>query len=171
MNTTSKTGTDYWAFVNLLNSVGSVCLLVVGTFGNIFSIVILHRTKEGGSSQHVFLIALAVADLCFIYTTIFIEYGAVFGTPMQYPGRCQLQTFLPGVSAALSGWLVTAVTVQRTLAVKWPHKIRLLCSVKTAWAVVAALVIASCAMSFYLLNIASLRDRLWDMVTFVLFMC
>ena len=72
MNTTNYTYSgfrmttpDFLVFVDTCQLM-HLCLCLLGLFGNTSAIVILNLTKDDGTSQHVFLIALAVTDQLFL---------------------------------------------------------------------------------------------------------
>ena len=56
--------TSEWKLLYYPVKMSAPFLLLLGGFGNVASVVILHRTKSNDFSQHVFLMVLAVADLC-----------------------------------------------------------------------------------------------------------
>ena len=55
--------TPEWQLRNYPYKICLPFVLLMGGFGNVAAIVVLHRTKDHNSAQHVFLIALAVVDL------------------------------------------------------------------------------------------------------------
>eukprot|EP00745_Piridium_sociabile_P006606 TRINITY_DN14255_c0_g1_i1.p1 TRINITY_DN14255_c0_g1~~TRINITY_DN14255_c0_g1_i1.p1 ORF type:complete len:182 (-),score=10.29 TRINITY_DN14255_c0_g1_i1:1-546(-) len=123
--------------------------LLLGGLGNVATIFVLHRTKGHNSSHHVFLIALAVADLSCLGTYVL---GRLFSHCFSLQiwtlntVTCKLYFWIRSASYRLSSWLVTAVTVQRTLAITCPHRVRVMCTVRRTWTVVAALVITGCVL-------------------------
>eukprot|EP00745_Piridium_sociabile_P006609 TRINITY_DN14255_c0_g1_i15.p1 TRINITY_DN14255_c0_g1~~TRINITY_DN14255_c0_g1_i15.p1 ORF type:complete len:187 (-),score=15.85 TRINITY_DN14255_c0_g1_i15:357-917(-) len=128
--------------------------LLLGGLGNVATIFVLHRTKGHNSSHHVFLIALAVADLSCLGTYVL---GRLFSHCFSLQiwtlntVTCKLYFWIRSASYRLSSWLVTAVTVQRTLAITCPHRVRVMCTVRRTWTVVAALVFVALALRSHLL--------------------
>ncbi|KAL8576501.1 hypothetical protein ACOMHN_003059 [Nucella lapillus] len=127
-------------------------ILLLGALGNIATIVVMRRIKDHNSSQHVLLMSLALSDLLLLYTGALREWlRYMFQVDMQslHSVSCKLHSWTLYSANVISAWLVTSVTVQRTMAVIWPHKVRALCTVRTTWAVVAAVVFTSCALNFH----------------------
>ncbi|KAL8569545.1 hypothetical protein ACOMHN_002091 [Nucella lapillus] len=125
------------------------CLLLLGGAGNIATVCVMRRMKDHNSSHHVFIIALAVCDLSCLYVGTFPRFLLeFFGLDLWavHSVTCKLSTWLIYSTITMSAWLLTAVTVQRTMAIRWPHKIRVMCTVRRTWTVVAALVSAAFAL-------------------------
>ncbi|KAK7497907.1 hypothetical protein BaRGS_00010778 [Batillaria attramentaria] len=106
-------------------------LLAVGTFGNVATIAVYKRMKWGGSAQPLFLIALAIADLCVLYSGLLpdITYH-VFNFDLRglHAFPCKTLTWMMYSSAGTSAWLLVAMTTQRAMSVTWPHRVTFHCS-------------------------------------------
>ncbi|XP_076455766.1 putative G-protein coupled receptor 139 [Babylonia areolata] len=128
-------------------------LLLLGGFANIATIFVMRRIKDHNSSQHVFLIALAVSDFSLLYTGALREWvrrGFGVDVRLLHAAVCKVHKWLVYAINTTSAWLVTSVTVQRTMAVLWPHRMRMVCTVRRTWIVIAALVITAFAINFHL---------------------
>ncbi|KAL8592909.1 hypothetical protein ACOMHN_050736 [Nucella lapillus] len=124
----------------------SPCILFLGLFGNLATIFVMRRVSDNNSTQHVFLIALAVSDLSLLYTGLFVEWLQwSFHVDMRlwHPVMCTLLQWFVYSTNTTSAWLVTAVTVQRTMAVLWPHRMRVVCTVQRTWVAVAVVVLTA----------------------------
>ncbi|KAL8592912.1 hypothetical protein ACOMHN_050739 [Nucella lapillus] len=124
----------------------SPCILFLGLFGNLATIFVMRRVSDANSTQHVFLIALAVSDLSLLYTGLLREWlRRSFHVDMQvwHPVMCKILLWFLYSTNTTSAWLVTAVTVQRTMAVLWPHRMRVVCTVQRTWVAVAVVVLTA----------------------------
>ncbi|KAK7497850.1 hypothetical protein BaRGS_00010984 [Batillaria attramentaria] len=106
----------------------SPVLLLVGGFGNVAAIFVLRRIRKkgGNSTQPVFLMALALSDLLLLYAALFFDmfqYG--YGTDLRnyHSIPCKLLIWIMMASWTNSAWLLVTVTLQRALAVTWPHRV------------------------------------------------
>ncbi|XP_076447137.1 G-protein coupled receptor daf-37-like [Babylonia areolata] len=130
------------------------CLLLLGTFGNITTIIVMRRIKDRNSSQRVFLMALAVSDFCLLYTGVFQGWFLMsFHVDLRalHVVVCKTYSWLLYSTNTLCAWLVTSVTVQRTMAVLWPHRMRAVCTVRRTWMVIAALAISALTLQVHFL--------------------
>ncbi|XP_076446395.1 uncharacterized protein LOC143283888 [Babylonia areolata] len=128
------------------------CLLLLGGFGNIATIFVMRRMKDRNSSQHVILISLAVCDFCVLYVVMLRDWlNIVFDVDVRDVNvvLCKVHVWVVYSITCLSAWLLTCVTVQRTLAVTWPHKMRVMCTVRRTWTVVAVVVITAFSLHFH----------------------
>ncbi|KAL8581902.1 hypothetical protein ACOMHN_010276 [Nucella lapillus] len=157
-NTTNGTGGDPPAGVPqaalFLWTVCPPALLLLGTFGNSATILVMRRLKDDNSSQHAFLVSLAVSDLSLLYLILLPEWiDLVFHVRLVvlHPLMCKLMNCLSYVCNSMSGWLITGVTIQRTLAVTWPHRVRVVCTARRTWAVIASIALAACGLNFHFL--------------------
>ncbi|XP_076467601.1 putative G-protein coupled receptor 139 [Babylonia areolata] len=128
-------------------------LLLLGGFANIATIFVMRNIKDHNSSQHVFLIALAVSDFSLLFTGALREWvrrGFGVDVRLLHTVVCKVHKWLVYSVNTTSAWLVTSVTVQRTMAVLWPHRMRIVCTVRRTWIVIAALVVTAFAIDFHL---------------------
>ncbi|KAL8597114.1 hypothetical protein ACOMHN_008187 [Nucella lapillus] len=129
------------------------CTLLLGCFGNISTIFVMRRIKDHNSSQHAILMALAVSDLtliCSDMTAMWVKQVFYEDLWTVHVVACKLFMWVTITSCTTSAWLVTCVTVQRTMAVLWPHRMRVMCTLRRTWIVVATLIFSSCAFYFHL---------------------
>ena len=104
-------------------------LMSVGIPGNILSLAILHRLRL--SQPSVFLQCLAIADLNILCVWTLIDWlghMADIHHVNAYAILCRIQTFGYYSSFHISSWMQILVTVERTLSVIYPHKVRTLFS-------------------------------------------
>ena len=126
-------------------------LLPMGTVGNVLTLWVLTVSPLGGSGTFsVYFRALAASDLCLLYTGLlrnWISYFFAFDIRNTHSAVCRVHIWLVYVSAMTSSWFLVAMTSQRALSVVWPHRMGLMCSRRTAWLVVAAIVVFFCFLN------------------------
>ncbi|XP_076472619.1 putative G-protein coupled receptor 139 [Babylonia areolata] len=130
------------------------CILLLGTFGNVATVVVMRGIKDDNSSHRAILMALAVSDLSLLYVIVLPSWiKTTFNVNLrhEYSAICKIVWWLVYAVNTLSAWLVTAVTVQRTLAIQWPHRIRMLCTWRRTWIVIASVTAVAFAVHVHFL--------------------
>ena len=118
-------GQDYKTLSNVLLVI-DLSLVVIGFIGNSLSFAVTVKTELRKLSTAVYLTVLAIADNFVLLVTLsFImssEY--LFGVDIrdQHISLCWLTNYLPNWMTQLSAWCLVAVTMERTIAVLFPHK-------------------------------------------------
>ncbi|KAL8608005.1 hypothetical protein ACOMHN_023821 [Nucella lapillus] len=129
-------------------------IILMGVFGNIATVFVMHRIKDDNSSQHAILMVLALSDLSFLCTKAayrWMVYAFQLDLRLLHTVLCKVMFWMSNVSGTTSAWLVTCVTVQRTMAVLWPHRMRVMCTVRRTWVVIATLVLSACGLCSHML--------------------
>ena len=110
-------------------------IIILGTIGNLLTIVVLCRRRLRRIPTSLYLIVLAVVDTLFLYLEIFhswyLGYTGVFLRSTTLPA-CQIMRFLLVTAQWSSAWIIVAVTLQRLLAVCMPLKAYLMNTVKSS---------------------------------------
>lgn len=131
-------------------------LLVIGTFGNILSFVILRKSMMRVST-YFYLAVLALADLLVLYIGLLrLWTGEITGVDIRNNNNwiCKITIFLTYTASDFSVWLIVAVTVERYIAVCHPLKASILCSVQRARIVtISMLVILMIINSHFLITV------------------
>ncbi|XP_076446338.1 uncharacterized protein LOC143283847 [Babylonia areolata] len=144
---------EYQAAV-VVGKVWPPSVLLLGAFGNIATIFVMRRIKDHNSSQYAILIALAVCDLTLLYTgALRLGLVAFFQIDMRklHAAICKLHVWLVYSTGSTSAWLVTSVTVQRTMAVLWPHRMQVVWTVRRTRIVIVALALIAFVIHSHLL--------------------
>lgn len=126
-------------------------LVLIGTTGNILSVIVFFKTKLRKLSSSYYLAALGISDTCFLLGAFvsWLNYYNINIYNRNY--YCQFFTYVSGLCSFLSVWFVVAFTVERYIAVLYPLKRQTICTVKRACTVLFVL----CVLGF-LINIPCL---------------
>ncbi|CAF1173174.1 unnamed protein product [Rotaria sordida] len=109
----------------------ALLLIIIGTIGNILTIIILLRPMLRKYTTMRYLIAVATADLCSLYSWNLNLFYKHLVNPYQNDLEdlsiisCRIISFIAFVSLELSSWFLTLVSVDRCLSIHflfWPRK-------------------------------------------------
>ncbi|XP_076445915.1 growth hormone secretagogue receptor type 1-like [Babylonia areolata] len=137
----------------------------LGLFGNLMIVlIVLHCFKGNRSVMDSYLLALAVADSCVIVFSIvphwLVSLPGGFPLLAAHDAVCKLFMYVTNAALYCSGWLLVALTSQRTLAVVWPHRVGVLCTAGTTRYVIAAIVVFFSLINLhYLYGVGVVRYR------------
>lgn len=122
-------------------------LVLVGSIGNILSVIVFFRTKLRKLSSSYYLAALAISDTCFLCVTFvsWLNYIDIDIYSRNY--YCQFFTYVCSLCSFLSVWFVVAFTVERFIAVLYPLKRQTMCTVKRACIVLIGLFLLGSVIS------------------------
>ena len=111
--------------------ISTTLILLFGTFGNVMTVIILRRLRSGWSAMNVYLTALALSDTAMLYSGTLLMWSRkvldydIFASHVVV---CKLGIWVMNTAAALSAWLLVALTAQRAASVVWPHRVSLICT-------------------------------------------
>ncbi|KAK7114515.1 hypothetical protein V1264_000569 [Littorina saxatilis] len=134
---------EYRALKNLMLYVPPV-LIVLGTFGNVFSFIIMRRRAMLKVSSYHYLASLAVADSLVLYIGLLrLWLGEVTGSDFHNSADwiCKLTISLGYTASDLSVWLIIAVTVERYIVVCFPLRASAMINTNRAKKVIGFLVL------------------------------
>ncbi|XP_052799143.1 probable C-C chemokine receptor type 3 [Mya arenaria] len=99
-----------------------IFFLAVGTCGNLLNLIILVRPRMRKYTTSVYLFALAISDLVFLWTTVLprtLENVQDIDLSNMYPKVfCQTLPWMNHVSGGYSVWLLAVMSVERMLMTK-----------------------------------------------------
>ena len=106
-------------------------ILLLGTFGNCMTLVILRTMPRRGSSgsMSLFFAALAVSDLALLYTGLpheWLNRTVTLDLRALHDVICKVHVFLVYLSNMTSVWFLVVMTIQRVVSVLLPHRVGLL---------------------------------------------
>ena len=105
-------------------------LVVVGIIGNLLTLLILGKKKNRRSQSISFLLSLAVSDTLLILTGNLSEWIRIMwkiDIRSSNAVMCKVHVFLTYFSIHFSSWILVLFTVERTISVLAPHKVRMWC--------------------------------------------
>lgn len=117
----------------ILHSYYTPSIVVIGSIGNILSVVIFFRLKMRKLSSSFYLAALGISDTIFLLSNSSnwaMEHGIEKLINLEL--FCKVTNYLCGVSSVLSSWFVVAFTLERFIVVLYPLKRQTICTVKRA---------------------------------------
>ncbi|CAF3514116.1 unnamed protein product [Rotaria sp. Silwood1] len=132
-NQTNQTNiiNTYHPFLYVI-AIYALLLIIIGTIGNILTIIILLRPLLRKHTTMRYLIAVAVADFCSLYSWNLNLFYKHLINPYQNDLEdlsiisCRIISFIAFVSLELSSWFLTLVSVDRCLSIHflfWPRKL------------------------------------------------
>lgn len=119
-------------------------LCVVGITGNILTLFVLGTKKNRRNSTAIFLICLAVSDTLILMTGSLSEWIVImwnFDIRSVNGFLCKSHVFLAYYSLQISSWILVFITIERTVSILVPHKVKLWCSRKHVLTSVLCLVV------------------------------
>lgn len=104
-------------------------LINFGIIGNCLLIRVLLGSELRKRSSSVYLAAFAIYDNAFLVTMLVVSMGYIGYMWSDQPGVCQLIGYSSRLFRFSAAWLVTAFTVERFMALRYPTHREFLCSV------------------------------------------
>ncbi|KAK2148427.1 hypothetical protein LSH36_498g00061 [Paralvinella palmiformis] len=101
-------------------------LILLGTIGNVLSVIILSRRSLRKQSTYFYLATLSSADTVVLYVGLLrIWLGEILGQDIRDRSdwSCRIISFLGYTISDFSGWLIIAVTLERFFAVRYPFRV------------------------------------------------
>ncbi|XP_067681079.1 galanin receptor type 2-like [Haliotis asinina] len=120
---------------DLLWQIISPILLLVGTVGNLLSIVVLTRKGMRKSNMSKYLTCLAVADLVVLLLGLPREWAChMYDEDIRdiHEAVCKIHTWLLYSSLHTSAWILVSVTIERTVFVWNPLRYKVFCTKRIA---------------------------------------
>ena len=106
-------------------------IIILGTFGNVMTIVIMRRTSTGDSVTNILFTALAITDLISLHSTALISWMQyTFNWTFQNISSvsCKFHVWISTGSGTVGAWILVLLTFHRAMAVVWPHRVNVLCN-------------------------------------------
>ncbi|KAL4227922.1 hypothetical protein ACF0H5_013361 [Mactra antiquata] len=125
---TYKAGVMIWKVVPPI-------LILLGTVGNVLSILVLTRKSIRTSTTAVYLTVLACSDLSVLYSGLlrqWLIYQFEVDVRKISEFGCKLNILLVYSSLDFSAWILIAVTLERVISAWFPHNARSVCTKKSA---------------------------------------
>nr|KAG5712790.1 hypothetical protein BaRGS_007387 [Batillaria attramentaria] len=110
------------------------------------TIWILSKPNMGMSAVLVYFKALAVSDLCLLYSGLlrnWIRFFFKVELRDTFTVVCKVHIWVVYVTGMTSSWFLVAMTTQRAMSVVWPHRLQTACTRRSAKLTVAGIVMSS----------------------------
>ena len=120
----------------------AIPLVIMATFGNGLSFIIMGRPSWKNTSTGIYFAAIACMDTTTVYWGLLpfiVYYFTSTDLWTLHPWSCKIVIFILFTSADSAVWLLLAVTVDRLIAVKFPVKKLHMCTPKRAMTVALVL--------------------------------
>ncbi|XP_021351458.1 FMRFamide receptor-like [Mizuhopecten yessoensis] len=141
-------------------------LIIIGTFANVLSIVVLLRKPMRTSNTMFYLLVLSVGDIFVLYTGL-LRYWLKFGFNHDFRlisnAFCKVHGFLVYVSLDFTAWVLVAVTVDRCFSIRHPFRAKVICTRSVAKVIVVVIFLSLIAINghlFWSLAIIDLADEI-----------
>lgn len=131
-----KVSVDLWKIV-------SPFILLLGTFGNAMTILILFHADQRQFSLSVYMVTMAIFNWIYLYTGQgwrWLMYQFDFNYTLLHDVVCKMNQWLTTVGSDVSSWILVMMTVQRAAAVVWPHRVNVMCTRRKNQIIVIAVV-------------------------------
>ncbi len=132
----------------------SLIIVILGTSGNIMSLIVFSTKSMSGSVSSIFFRILAIVDTIFLFSTLPRYWIIVI---FRYDIRnyhdviCKIHPFLVYWSGHLTGWILSAVAIERAVGVSMPHIYKSMVTRKRAKVLLATIILALGGLDSYLL--------------------
>lgn len=121
----------------------SPVMIVLGTIGNIFSIVVLLQKSMRRQTTVMYLVALSFNDMAVLYIGL-LRYWilATFEIDVRHFSEflCKVHIWLVYVTVDTSAWILVVVSFERLALVWYPHITKSVCTRTTAISILVAVV-------------------------------
>ena len=132
----------------------------LGTLGNLLTVLIILRQRNITSTT-LLLVCLACSDTLILYggpLRNFISATWYFDIRHLNDALCKVLSYLTYVSSQLSSWLLVMLTLERTVCVMFPHRVKELCTVKNTGICVVLLTLSMLLLNSHFLFGAGLVE-------------
>ncbi|WAR11491.1 GHSR-like protein [Mya arenaria] len=137
-------------------------LLLMGTFGNVMTFLILRNKAMTRQSTNLFLAALAIADSIVLFVGLLRRWlGDILQMDIQSESDwlCKAVSVLGYSSSQFSVWLIIAVTIERFLVVSHPLHTSRYCNLTRAKRIICLIAFLIVAINFHFLFTVSVHEH------------
>ena len=136
--------------------------IFAGTFGNLFSFLILRNKTMTRQSTNLFLAALALADSIILVVGLLRRWLAEITSVdimNENPWLCKVVSILTYSSSQFSVWLIIAVTIERFIVVSQPLHTSRLCNTRRARKIISFLALTFIGLNLHLLWTITIQEK------------
>ena len=141
--------------------IGPPLYLALGTTGNILSAIVMRQPALRQSVTSVYLTVLAFADTLLLWTIAFRHWlRAIADVDIRLTRiGCPLHLFCVYWSSDFASWMVASISVERVVAVLFPHKAKIIFTRKRALLYIASIALFLTVVNAFLLGAYSLKTQ------------
>ncbi|XP_067667594.1 FMRFamide receptor-like [Haliotis asinina] len=129
-------------------------LLILGTIGNVLSIIVLNRKSMRDSTVSIYLTALSVMDILVLYTGLLRQWlRVVIQLDIRFISEmsCKVHIWMVYFTLDMSVWLLVSVTVERFVSVMFPYTVKKYYTRCTAFVNIAVITVLLLALNSHFL--------------------
>ena len=133
---------------------GYIILFIFGFFGHATSITIfLRRTLRNVSTSCLF-VCMTISDIVYLltcfYNFIFLGLSVSTANSNLMNLLCRIYTFIQYFSMCCTAWFLLTITIDRWIRIRFPFRVRQLCTIKRVLIGALIIVIFSAALNSHL---------------------
>jgi len=129
-------------------------LIIMGTIGNIISIIVLSKPRFNRHPSTTYLLGLAASDMSMLYIGLlrqWVKYAFEVDIRHISPIICKVHWWLMYVMSDWTVWTLALITVERLVATLIPYKSKKICTKRSAKVTVISIVVFSLLVNSNLL--------------------
>ncbi|KAL8578774.1 hypothetical protein ACOMHN_045762 [Nucella lapillus] len=124
-------------------------IILLGTFGNVVTIIIMHRTTSGESAINYYFTGIAVTDLMVLLSSSLTEWLSVtfeYELMNANSALCKMLVWISTGSGTISCWFLVCLTLHRAMSVVWPHRVNVMCTRRTVLCLMTGITLCFAAL-------------------------
>ena len=158
VNSTNSTGFGAFLSSGEERRIITITIAGIGTVGNSLIIVVILLGSLRNSPFMMLLMNLAVVDNLVLWSRLVLMFGNIFKESLFL---CRLGIFIQSATNILSSWLLVLISLERMVAVYFPLKVHMYCSLKKTYAMSFFTMIfafSSCLYCFFTCSVRAVHD-------------
>ena len=133
-------------------------IVAIGLCGNTLSLMVFSAQSMKKTSCSVFLGSMAGADNLFLLSLLITWFDGEIATIITHDLSCQLLIYFTYVTSFLSVWFIVGFTLERYIAICFPLKRQVMCSVRREKIAVACMTLSAAIMYNYSFWTAGMQE-------------
>ena len=154
---------------NFINTYWFAVLIPIGLVGNILSFVVMIKPKNRKMSTCIYMAAISINDKLMMASSLNNFLVIVMEIHKWHLWECKLAAFCALFALQNSSFQVLAMTVDKYIAIKWPHKAATYSTPKRAKMVAVGLSVCGFIYNSPHFFLAHLMATVWPMVVVVFY--
>ena len=116
-----KTYTEF-KIANMINTYWNPILIPIGLVGNTLSFFVMIKPNNRKVSTCIYMLAISINDNLLMYVCLHVHLVDFFQIHKWHPIECDFVAFVSLFSLQNCTYLILAMTVDKYIAIKWPHR-------------------------------------------------